>query len=285
MYVILGASGHIGSILVDELLSSGDEVLAVLHSPSRQHEFESKGAAVEVVDVVDVEALRAVLKKGKRAFLLNPPAAPTSDTNATELATGTAIASALGGSNLEKVVLASTYGAQPGEGIGDLTTLYALEEAVRASGIPAAINRGGYYFTNLDMLVEPAKKGVLPTAFPEDLKLPMVSPEDLGRVAAERLKSSLSDIGIVYVEGPEQYSFGDVAKAFSQGLGLDVKVSTSPREGWEESFKAVGFSDKAATAFAKMTAATIDSPETPSQPRRGSTSLFEYVRSMRSMSL
>ena len=108
----------------------------------------------------------------------------------------------------------------------------------------------------------------------------MVAPADLGKVAAERLQSSLNDVRTAYVEGPDQYSFGDVAKAFSQRLGVDVKVVTTPREGWEESFKAFGFSEPAATAFAKMTAATIDNPETPNQPRRGSISLAEYVRSM-----
>ena len=44
---------------------------------------------------------------GKRAFLLNPPAAPSSDTDVEERATVAAIVEALEGSGLEKVVAAS----------------------------------------------------------------------------------------------------------------------------------------------------------------------------------
>ncbi len=161
-------------------------------------------------------SIRSILQKGRRAFLLNPPADIKGDTNAEELKTARSIAAALEGSGLEKLVVASTYGALDGAGIGDLSVLYEFERLVKASGIPAAINRGAYYFTNLDMLLQPAKEtGRLLTPFPEDMKMPMVSPRDLGEAAAARLKSPIDDVGIDHVEGPERYSFADVAKAFS----------------------------------------------------------------------
>jgi hypothetical protein len=55
---------------------------------------------------------------------------------------------AVNGSALEKVVAASTYGAQQGDALGDLSTLCQLEEGLRSQPIPAAINRGAYYMTN-----------------------------------------------------------------------------------------------------------------------------------------
>ncbi|WP_234892106.1 hypothetical protein [Sinorhizobium meliloti] len=53
----------------------------------------------------------------------------------------------------------STYGAMEGDGIGDLTVLYESERLAEASGVPAAINRAAYFYTNLDMLLEPARQG------------------------------------------------------------------------------------------------------------------------------
>ncbi|WP_240233293.1 hypothetical protein [Devosia lacusdianchii] len=137
------------------------------------------------------------------------------------------------GSGLEKVVLASTYGAQEGDGIGDLSVLYKLERLVEASGIPTAINRAAYYFTNLNMLLEPAKEGWLPTAFPDDLEIPMVAPSDLGAAAARRLMGPVDDVGIQYVQGPERYTFTDVAGAFPTSVGKPVAVQTTPRDEWK----------------------------------------------------
>ena len=274
MFIILGASGNIGSQVVKSLNEAGQPVLAVVHGAEKAKALDVEAV---VADVTDSDALRAVFRRGKRAFLLNPPGDVSGDSDAAELATSKSITDALADSGLEKVVVASTYGARPGDGIGDLTTLYDFEERAKASGIPVAINRGAYYFTNLAMLVEPAKGGTLPAMFPASFQLPMVHPADLGVIAAERLQTPIDDVGVTYVEGPNRYSFGDVATAFARHLGREVSVVTTPREQWEESFRKLGFSDEAASAYTRMTAATLDELELPPSPRRGSATLDEYV--------
>ena len=281
MYIVLGASGNIGSAVVNHLSATREKVIGVLHSRGHANDLSRKNVEPVMVDVNDVDALRAVLKRGTRALLLNPPAAPSSDTNAVELASARSIAAALENSGLEKVVVVSTYGAQPGDGIGDLSVLYEFEQLVEATGIPAAINRGAYYFTNLDMLLDPAASGTLPTAFPAEMKLPMVSPADLGKAAAERVMSPVDDVGIQYVEGPARYSFNDVAAVVAKRVGKPVKVARTPRDQWVESFKSVGFSPEAAKAYARMTGATIDNPQTPDEPQRGTVTLEDYVAGLK----
>ena len=166
MFIILGATGHIGSVLAHTLLDKDLPVTAVLHDDRTTADWERRGAQVVVVDVRDSDALREVFRTGTRAFLLNPPADVTSDTDREEQATAASIISALDGSGLEKVVLESTFGAQPGEGIGDLSVLYAFEQAALAQRIPITIQRGAYYFSNWDAQVEEAKQGSLTTMFP-----------------------------------------------------------------------------------------------------------------------
>ena len=68
-------------------------------------------AEVPVADVHDVEAMREVFRRGKRLFLLNPPADPSIDTDAVERETARCLLAALEGSGLEKVVAELTYGA------------------------------------------------------------------------------------------------------------------------------------------------------------------------------
>ena len=137
MYVILGGTGQVGSATARALLDDGQEVTIVTRDGSHGKGLKDAGAKVAVADIRDVDKLRKVFQTGKRAFLLNPPADPSGDTDSEERANVAAIVSALDGSGLEKVVAASTYGAFNGERCGDLTVLHEFEQALKRQSIPA----------------------------------------------------------------------------------------------------------------------------------------------------
>ncbi len=282
MYAILGSTGHVGSAVVDALLEAGQPVLALVHSAEHGEGLKQKGAEIAVVDVLDVDGLRAAFRQARRAFLLNPNAPVSGDTDIGERATVAAILSALDGSGLEKVVAESTMGAQPGESLGDFNVLYELEQGLKARPIPAAWNRAAYYMSNWDMALEGARKdGVVQTMFPADFRLPMVAPRDLGQAAARRLTSGLDDIGLRNVEGPARYTMNDVARAFADALGRPVRVVVTPREQWEQAFQALGFSRAAAHSYARMTGATLDAEMVPeNETEKGPTTLQAYIAAL-----
>ncbi|WJH38628.1 NAD(P)H-binding protein (plasmid) [Aliirhizobium terrae] len=170
--IVLAATGNIGSQVVQSLKASNENVLAVTHDNEKAHSITGGEVEGVAVDLKDTDALRDVFRRGKRAFLLVPQAPPTTDTNTEELRTANSIADAVEGSGLEKVMVVSTYGAQEGHAIGDLSVLWKFERQIKATGVAMAVNRGAYYFTNIDMLIEPAKKGELSTPFPENLVMP-----------------------------------------------------------------------------------------------------------------
>lgn len=278
MFIVIGANGHVGSAVALALLDAGQPVTAVLHSSEKDAEWRNRGAQTAVVDVHNTHDLRAVFKTGTRAFLLNPNADISTDTDREEHATVRSIVAAVKGSGLEKVVAASTYGAQPGERCGDLNILYDFEQALAAQTIPATIQRGAYYMSNWDQLLDAAEDGVLPTMIPADMKIPMVAPADLGKAAARHLLEPPRDQDVHYVEGPERYSPQDVARAFASTLGNSVKVEVIPRDQWIAAYRRLGFSDAAAESYARMTAASVDSGFAMSEPfERGETTLEEYV--------
>lgn len=158
MHIILGANGHIGSALAKILLEQSEPVTVVIHSADKASDWENKGAKVEVADVHDTDDLRRIFRQGTRLFLLNPPAAPSTDTSKEERKSLFSILAALDGSGLEKVVAQSTYGAQRGESIGDLGVLYEMEQALAAQPIPATIIRGACYMSNWDMALSTAQE-------------------------------------------------------------------------------------------------------------------------------
>jgi uncharacterized protein YbjT (DUF2867 family) len=281
MYIVMGATGNVGGAVAEALIAGGEKVAVLTRRPDDAVGWRRKGALVLKADVHDITSLKTAFRQGRRAFLLNPPADPSGDSDSAERETIANILEALVDSGLEKVVAASTYGARQDEPAGDLTTLWQLEEGLRRQEIPAAINRGAYYMTNWTGLVGAVKEtGRLPSLFPASVEIPMVAPHDLGKAAAARLRSPVNDIGVCYVEGPERYTPRQVADALGQVLGRDVELDVVPREDWESFFADIGFSEAAVRSYTRMTAISVDENfDTPEAPCRGQTSLAAFMAS------
>ncbi|KRB03392.1 NmrA family NAD(P)-binding protein [Lysobacter sp. Root690] len=282
MHIILGGTGHVGSALAETLLERGEAVTVVSRNTSAREAWERRGARFAVVDVQDVDALRRLLQRGRRLFLLNPPAAPATDTDAVEKANLRAILAAIEGSDLEKIVAESTYGAQDRDRSGDLGILYDMEQALRAQPTPFSVIRAAYYMSNWDASLHSAREhGKVLSFYPADFSLPMVAPRDLGRVAADLITEPVANTGMHHVEGPRAYSPADVADAFAQALGREVEVEVVPRAQWVAAYQKLGFSEAAAKSYADMTAVTLDKSYRPAHdPVRGQVSLQAYVQGL-----
>lgn len=279
MHIILGATGHVGSAVARHLLQAREPVTVVTHAPERRSDWEQLGAKVAVVGVLEVEALALVFKTGRRLFLLNPSAPMDSDTVAEEKRSLAAILEAVRAADPEKVVAESTFGAQAGDGIGDLGVLYQMERELAKLGVPTSINRAAYYLSNWDQALKTAReRGEVHTLYPVDFKIPMVAPEDIGATAAMLLQWPPEKFHIRYVEGPDRYSSQDVADAISRALKRPVRAVVTPKERWRSSLQAQGFSKAAAESMARMTSLTLESNfDTDGEVVRGPTTLQTYV--------
>lgn len=279
MHIVLGGTGNIGSVLAARLLDRGEQVMIISHDEHKRKEWEKKGARVAVVDVLEVDRLRKVFDAGERLFLLNPPADPSTDTAKEEEKTVTAILAALQGSKIQKVVAESTYGAQPGNGIGDLGVLYEMEQSLAHMNIPSSVMHGAYYMSNWFFSADQVKKtGKLYSLYPADFKLPMVSPADIGEFGAGLMMEPISKTGNYYIEGPEPYSAVDVADAFAEALDRPVEVITVAEQDWISYLQKAGFSLPAAKSMAAMTKLTLKQDhKTPILPVHGKTTLKEFI--------
>jgi uncharacterized protein YbjT (DUF2867 family) len=282
MHIILGGNGHVGSAVAHALLSQGEPVTVVSRSSTSIPEWQKRGAQVEVVDVRHTTALHRVFAKGKRLFLLNPPADPAAHIDVEERKSLVSILSAIEHSGLEKIVAQSTYGAQPGDQIGDLGVLYEMEQHLAVQSIPFSVIRAAYYMSNWDFSLQTAKQeGVVHTLFPADFVLPMVTPRDIGELAAQLMTEPVKNVGLHYIEGPERYAAIDVAAAFSRVLQKLVKAVETSSEQWMQTLQGMGFSNAAATSFSNMTALTL-AEEMPARHcvTRAAISLEHYIETM-----
>ncbi|MCP1244030.1 Rossmann-fold NAD(P)-binding domain-containing protein [Acetobacter lambici] len=195
-----------------------------------------------------------------------------------ERASAHAIVAALQKVTLEKIVVQSTYGAQPGAHCADLGVLYELEQAVQALATPCCIVRAAYYMSNWLPLVATAHTtGLLPSLVPAHQRVPMVAPQDAGQLGAHLLAAPVTETGLYAIEGPSPYSPADVAACLSATHNQPVTVETIPKPEWENYYLANGFSHMAATSYATMTAIfTHQTYERPQHPHKGATDLATY---------
>ena len=281
MHIVLGATGHVGSALAKSLLDKAQSVTVVTHDQSKVADWIQAGAKAAVCDIHDVKTLHTVFNTGSKLFLLNPPAPPSTDTVKEEKRSLACILKALEGSSIRKVVGESTYGAQPGSGQGDLNVLFKMEKHLRDQGYANSILRAAYYMSNWDFSLQSAmEEGVIYSLYPEDFKLPMVAPDDLGGYASELMLESNDSNRMIYVEGPERYSPADVAQAFAKASNMKVNVETIPEYKWISYLQENGFSEKAAKSMAAMTKATLEGRFPESGFHKGSITLDEYIEDL-----
>lgn len=284
MNIILGGTGHIGSALSAELIENNLPVTVVTRHPEKATALKSRGAKIAELDVHDTTALHHLFQSGEQLFLLNPPAPPSTNTVKEEQKTLRSILGALEGSAIKKVVAASTYGARPGNGQGDLNVLYEMEQELLKRDLRVNIIRSAYYMSNFDGYLPGVKDhGVLSSFYPADFALPMVAPQDIAKLAAKLLMSSDQGTAakISHLEGPRLYNPADVANAFSNSLEKPVQVMVIPENKWKETFKAAGFSEEAANSYAAMTKATLEDDHTLLTGQiRGDTPIEDYVKNL-----
>lgn len=280
MYVVMGATGHVGGSVARALLAAGEAVTVVTRNAAKAEAWRQKGALAAVLDVQDTPALAALFQKARRAFVLNPPASPALNTDVEERRTVQAILKALQGAGLEKIVLQSTYGAQPGAHCGDLGVLYDFEEGARQLGTPLCVVRAAYYMSNWTFGVDAVRaSGVLETFLPASQKVPMVAPQDVGTVAAQLLRAPVSETGVYAVEGPERYSPEDVAEVLGEVLNQPVRVASLPKTEWLAAYRRNGFSENAAQSYAHMTEIFVTQAyDVPASPLKGKTDLKTYFQ-------
>lgn len=278
MNIVLGASGQIGSVLVDELLRKEMPVRAILRNPSKEEMFRQKGADVFIADFFDERALKEAFEGGSRVFLLTPEDFGSNDVIADARAIIDNYKRAIVSSGIDKIVGLSTNGAQCGENSGNLEMSYMLEHAFADMDIKQTYIRPAYYYSNWLAYLDVMKNyGILLTFFPLDMKVQMIAPNDVSVFAGKVLNEEVEYRRIYELTGPS-YSAHEVSDIFSKILGRDVDAQQIPRDEWENSLLKAGFSQNAAENMILMTLCVIEGQTaTEFEPVQVSTTLEEFL--------
>jgi uncharacterized protein YbjT (DUF2867 family) len=284
MFVVLGATGHTGSVVAETLLAQKQPVRVVVRSVEKGLSWQAKGAEIAIASLDDVPAMTKAFQGAQGLYLLVPPNYGASAWLAEQRLRMDQAAEAVQASGTAHVVFLSSVGGQIPEGTGPIRAARYGEQKMGTVVQNLTILRPCYFMENWAPGIGMARgQGLLPTFIAPATKIPMISTKDIGLVGAQRLIMGGKGKQIVELAGPQEYSPEQAAAALSELLGKAISAQLAPLSAVVPTFKSFGFSDEAAKLFEEMYTSFSKGAigyEHPASIVRGTVTLNEALRGM-----
>lgn len=225
---VTGASGHLGRRVVELLLErGGDKIVAGTRKPEKLADLASRGAVVRQVDFDDPTGLGAALSGVDRVLIISTDAI---DRPGRRIAQHKSAVAAVASAGVKHVV----YTSMPNPEISPVVFApdhLGTEQALKASGLGYTILRNCWYTEFLvPGLAFAVASGKLISATGQG-GAPYVTREDCAQAAAAALASSDTSNRTWNITGPDQVTYGDLARMASELTGhAVVSESVSPEE-------------------------------------------------------
>jgi uncharacterized protein YbjT (DUF2867 family) len=256
MFVIAGATGHVGGAAARELLAQKQKIKLIVRDAAKGKEWSARGAELAVGALDDAQFVASALKGATGFFTLLPPDYTAPDVFASQKTIADAIAQAVKQSGVPLVVVLSSLGADLASGTGPIKGLHYFENALRATGTNVVAIRAAYFQENLATAVTPAKQmGMFFNFMPsKDAAMPTIATKDIGALVAKTLVSPPGKSEVLDQIGPS-YTVAQLVDKLGQAVGKPLQVVDIPPAAHVEALTKAGVPKPFAEAFAEMYAA------------------------------
>ena len=236
--LITGATGNVGSAVLDNLGTTDISLRALAHDESNAQSLRDRGVDEAVVgDFLEPETLIPALQ-GVSTVLLITPIHPEQVTQASNV-----IKAAKESGNDPRIVRLSVHQASHEAPSRNSRQHAQIEDELRSSGLPYTLLRPTTFMQNtLATARTVASEGKIYQPF-KDGKLGMIDARDIGEVAAKVLTEEGHEGKVYTLTGPAAISFYDVAEALSEVLGKEVRYVNVPLEKAREAMLNMGLSE------------------------------------------
>lgn len=198
---IAGSLGNVGKSLATQLLADGHDVTVISSNSDRKADIEALGAIAAIGSVTDETFLNKALQNADAVFAMTPPNLGGANVIANTIDAGKVFAAAIRNTNVKRVVMLSSIGADLPGGNGPIAGLYNIEQLYgELEGVSITFLRAGLFYTNFYNDVPLIKgMGIMGANYPGTLKLAVVHPRDIAAAAAEELQKSPEGKNIRYI--------------------------------------------------------------------------------------
>lgn len=285
-FAIMGATGHIGHVLTEELLKMGHKVRALGRDARKLQELKAKGAEVLSGDFTDSALLTKAFRGCNAVFSFLPPAYNAADMEVFRDRTGEAIAHAIVKAKISHVVNLSSVGADLSSGTGPVKELHLQEERLNTlPNLNVVHFRANFFMENLLSYLPSIKaSGMISTALKADLPIEMVATRDIALKIAELLHtlkftgSSFFDFG-----GPQAITMAEATKVIGKAIGKpDLKYVPHSYQQAENELIGSGLKHQLAHLMVEMQRAFNERKIMPTQKlsaeHKGKTTFEEFAK-------
>ena len=226
MILVTGATGTIGSELLQRLSAARVNVLALARNPERAPDLP--GVEFIKADLSNKPLLAQAARLATKVFLLAPAEErqPELETNVVEAAKAAGV---------KHIVKLSALHADAHSRSRILRWHAAGEQLLRFSGIPWTILRPNMFMQELLRQAESIRSQgsfYLPL---KTLKVSVIDARDIAEAAAEALTGKGHEGKTYDLTGPEALSFDDIARRLSATLERDIKYAPIPMQDFADS--------------------------------------------------
>jgi uncharacterized protein YbjT (DUF2867 family) len=235
--LITGATGNVGSAVLDILSSTDANLRALVHDEPKAQSLRDRGVEAILGDFLEPESLAPALE-GVGTVLLITPIHPEQVRQAANV-----IEAARDSDNDPRIVRLSVAQASHEAPTKNSRQHAQIEEELISSGLPYTLLRPTTFMQNtLATARAVASEGRIYQPF-KDGKLGMIDARDMGKVAAKVLTEEGHEGKTYTLTGPAAISFYEIAEMLSEVLGKKVDYVPISLEKAKEAMLGMGLSE------------------------------------------
>ena len=256
MIVVTAPTSQIGRRLVGRLLADDAPVRVVARDPARLPTDVRERVDVVTGSHADLDVVTRAFDGADAVFWLVPPNPTATDVEAAYLDFSRPAVKAFEQQEVGRVVGVSALGrgTAVADHAGQVTATLALDDLIASSGVGYRALTMPSFMDNIARQAELIKnQGFFTSPFPADRALPMCATQDIATVAARLLQdASWSGVSEVPVLGPEDLSFGDLARIMSEVLDRPIRYQQIPGTAFKDRLLQFGATEVMAQATLDM---------------------------------
>jgi (4-alkanoyl-5-oxo-2,5-dihydrofuran-3-yl)methyl phosphate reductase len=213
IYLITGATGNVGSLVVESLIARGDRPRILARDPQKARGRYGDRVDVFVGDLSDAATLQPALTGADALLLVN---------SGPDLAArDAAAAKAAKAAGVKLLVKLSSHDARVGVGTG---VWHAQgEAAIRAVGIPFTFVEPSGFMSNALHWASSIKAEGLVRTCTGDGKIPFIHSQDIADVATSALTSDAHHGESLPITGPEALSYAEMTAKIAAAIGKPLR--------------------------------------------------------------
>jgi uncharacterized protein YbjT (DUF2867 family) len=271
LFVVTGASGHIGRRLAELLLEGHRRVRVVARREEHLRALEARGAEALPGDLSDPELARRAFAGAHAAFTMLPPIMAEQDLRGLQNQLSEALAYGLQQARVPYVVNLSSLGAEVPYGTGPIAGLHDHEERLDRLADTSIVHLRPTSFmeNHLHAVGAVRQAGIYPGTLRSDLPMAMIAAADIAQDAA-RLLAGLEFEGksTRSLLGARDYTMPEAARVLGGAIGKpELPYVEVTDEQAHQAMVAQGFPAHMADLMLEMYRAFNSGKIRPEEPR------------------